>query len=87
MVPVFRIRPLALAAAEEVIPSNSFGFLDSDLLFVGEPDRLPLLPEEDFLGFPVEDKEMGTTGPEDPYDPLWKEFCRISVLISRICPG
>jgi hypothetical protein len=74
----FLNKPLALVEAEEAISTEAIGFLDSDLLFVDEPDRLKLLPVEDFLGFPVEDKEMGTTGPGDPYEPLWNEFCSIA---------
>ena len=73
----FLNKPLALAAAEEIIHSEAIGFLDSDLLFVDEPEKLQLLPSEDFLGFPVESKEMGTTGPGDPYEPFWRELCRI----------
>jgi len=72
----FLNKPFALTAAEELVHSETIGFLDSDLLFVGEPSQLTLLSSEDFLGFPVESKEMGTTGPGDPYEPLWREFCR-----------
>lgn len=74
----FLNKPLALAAAEKIIDSDIVGFLDSDVIFVGEPDKLSLLPSEDFLAFPVESKEMGSTGPGDPFDPIWHEFCRIT---------
>jgi hypothetical protein len=73
----FLNKPLALVAAEEHITSEAVGWLDSDLLFLAEPEKLTLLPSEDFLGFPVESKEMGTIGPGDPYEPIWKDFCRI----------
>lgn len=73
----FLNKPLALVMAEEFVNSEAIGFLDSDLLFVDEPDKLGLLPSEDFLGFPVECKEMGSTGPGDPYEPFWLELCRI----------
>jgi hypothetical protein len=73
----FLNKPLALVTAEEIICSKAVGFLDSDLLFVGEPEELDPLSSEDFLGFPVECKEMGTIGPGDPYEPLWQQFCRV----------
>lgn len=73
----FLNKPLALVAADKYITSKAACWLDSDLLIVDEPEKLSLLPSEDFLGFPVEVKEMGTAGPGDPYEPLWKEFCRI----------
>jgi hypothetical protein len=72
----FLNKPLALVIAEEFIRSEVICFLDSDLLFVDEPEDLQLSPAEDFRGFPVESKEMATTGPGDPYEPLWKELCR-----------
>ncbi len=73
----FLNKPLALVAAEQHITSEAVGWLDSDLLFLNEPEKLELLSSEDFLGFPVECKEMGTTGIGDPYEPLWQAFCRI----------
>jgi len=72
----FLNKPLALVAADQRATSESVAWLDSDLLFVSEPEELELRPSEDFLGFPVEAKEMGTTGVGDPYEPLWQEFCR-----------
>ncbi len=76
----FLNKPLALVAAEEYITSESVSWLDSDLLILDEPEKLELLPSEDFLGFPVESKEMGTIGAGDPYEPLWKEFCRVVAI-------
>ncbi|MBD2089432.1 hypothetical protein H6F67_06150 [Microcoleus sp. FACHB-1515] len=73
----FLNKPLALVAAEEHITSEAVAWLDSDLLIVDEPDKLELAESEDFLGFPVECKEMGTSGLGDPYEPLWQEFCRL----------
>ena len=76
----FLNKPLSLVMTEEFIDSEVIGFLDSDLLFVDEPERLQLSPSEDFLGFPVECKEMATTGPGDPYEPFWEELCRIAAI-------
>jgi hypothetical protein len=76
----FLNKPIALTIAEEYTNSEAMGFLDSDLLFVDEPEKLQLLPSEDFLGFPVEGKEMATMGPGDPYEAFWRELCRIADL-------
>jgi hypothetical protein len=73
----FLNKPLAMVMAEEVIKTEAMGFLDSDLLIVDEPTELLLQPNEDFLGFPVECREMGTTGPGSTFDPLWQQFCRV----------
>lgn len=74
----FLNKPLALRAAEREVTTPYVCWLDSDILFLGDPDQLNFQPGEDFLGFPVEDKEMGTTGkPDDPYEPLWQDFCQI----------
>jgi len=71
----FLNKPYALVAAEERSTSEAICWLDSDLLIVGEPDKLILNEGEDFLGC-ASDKEMGTAGPEDPFEPLWKENCK-----------
>ena len=73
----FLNKPLALFEAEKIIEAASVAWLDGDLLFVGEPSELELRPGEDFAGFPVESKEMGTTGPGDPYENLWRRSCEI----------
>ena len=74
----FLNKPLALLTAEDHAQTDAVCWLDSDLLFLNSPDELRLKPGEDFVGFPVEDKEMGTTGAaDDPYEAIWQEFCRL----------
>jgi hypothetical protein len=73
----FLNKPLALLAAEPHITTANVCWLDSDLLFLGDPSELHLRDGESFAGFPVEDKEMGTTGVDDPHEPIWREFCRL----------
>ncbi len=68
-------KPYALIAAEEYSPSEFIGWLDSDLLFVGEPDQLILNDGEDFVAC-ASDKNIGTTGSDDPFEPYWKEICQ-----------
>lgn len=70
-------KPLALVAAEARAQSDFIGFLDSDLLVVREPERLEPRTGEDLTAFPVEIKEMGTTGPGDPYEAFWKASCQV----------
>ena len=69
-------KPYALVAAEERSTSEFIGWLDSDLLFLGEPDKLMLNDGEDFVAC-ASDKNIGTSGPGDPFDPYWKEICQI----------
>jgi len=69
-------KPNALVAVEERSTSEFIGWLDSDLLFVGEPDQFILNDGEDFVAC-ASDKTIGTTGPGDPFEPYWKEICKI----------
>jgi len=73
----FLNKPLALVVADSYINTDLVCWLDSDLLIVDEPTELGLNSEESFAGFPVEQKEMGTEGEGDPYEPVWQEFCHI----------
>jgi len=73
----FLNKPLALLAAEPYVQTPNICWLDSDLLFLNEPGELDLQDGESFAGFPVEAKEMGTAGSEDPHDLVWREFCRL----------
>ena len=49
--------------------------LDSDTLFVGEPNLN--LPSVDIAARPVDVKGMSTTGPGDPIDPYWRDLCTL----------
>jgi hypothetical protein len=70
-------KPLALVAAEARARTEFIGFLDSDLLIVREPELLEPQVHEDLTAFPVEIKEMGTTGPGDPYEEFWRASCQV----------
>lgn len=72
----FLNKPLALSLAESYSQSEAICWLDSDLLFLGEPDQLFLQEGEDFLGC-ASDKEMGTFGAGDPFEPLWQASCKV----------
>lgn len=71
----FYNKPLALAAAERLADTESVGWLDSDMIVAAEPEKLRLEPGEDFLGC-ASDKEMGSGGAGDAFEPLWQANCR-----------
>ncbi len=49
--------------------------LDSDAIFVAEPDLS--MTGSDAVARPVDVKGMCTTGPGDPFDPYWRELCAL----------
>lgn len=71
----FLNKPSALAAVQKLATTECIGWLDSDLLIVDEPDKLTLNQGESFLAC-ASDKNIGTTGPEDPNEPYWREVCK-----------
>jgi hypothetical protein len=71
----FLNKPRALLAGEALATTETACWLDSDILVVGEPDQLVLGPEEDFAAC-ASDQEMATTGPENPFHPLWEQHAR-----------
>ncbi|WP_217575895.1 class I SAM-dependent methyltransferase [Mesorhizobium sp. GbtcB19] len=50
--------------------------LDSDAVFIGEPDLL--LEDCDAAARPVDSKGMCTTGPGDAFDPYWRDLCGLA---------
>jgi hypothetical protein len=71
----FYNKPLSLAAVEEVADTEAIGWLDSDILIVDEPEALFLEEGMQFTACPSE-KEMGTCGKGDRFEPLWQANCR-----------
>jgi hypothetical protein len=69
-------RVAAAAYVEKLHPHEILVILDSDTLFIREPDRILLLPDVDVAVRPVDIKGMCTTGPGDPFDNYWRELCR-----------
>ncbi|HAA28593.1 MAG TPA: hypothetical protein DCE56_14050 [Cyanobacteria bacterium UBA8553] len=78
-------KPLCLTIAEKHSTCEQMIYLDADLLIVGEPDKLILNNEEDFLAC-TPDQIGGTTGPEDPLEPFWKEACSLVGLDIKDLP-
>jgi hypothetical protein len=74
--PWFRFynKPLTLTIVEKVADTDTICWLDSDVLIVGEPEALWLNGVEDFTAC-SSDKEMGSSGTGDAFEPLWRANC------------
>lgn len=71
----FLNKPLAVVVAEQRSNAKSVCWLDSDLILLQEPELLRLSDDEDFAAC-ASDKEMGTEGPGDTFEELWRANCR-----------
>jgi hypothetical protein len=71
----FNNKPLSLAMAEAAADTETIAWLDSDVLIVGEPLAFQLEEGVDFAACPSE-KEMGTSGVGDTFEPLWRADCQ-----------
>jgi hypothetical protein len=69
-------RVAAGAYIEEVYPHDILVVLDSDTLFLREPERILLPSDVDVALRPVDVKGMCTSGPADPFDRYWRDLCR-----------
>jgi len=69
-------RIAAAAYIEEKHPHEILVILDSDTLFLREPNAILLRPDVDVAVRPEACKGMGTTGPTDPFDGYWRDLCR-----------
>lgn len=49
-------------------------WLDSDVLVLRPPEELLLGEGQDFAAYP-RDKNIGTSGPDDEYEPYWQKVC------------
>lgn len=69
-------RVAAAAYIEQVHPHEILVILDSDTLFLREPDNVLLPPDVDVAVRPVDVKGMCTAGSADPFDSYWRDLCR-----------
>ena len=69
-------RVAAAAYIEQAYPHEILVILDSDTLFLREPDRILLPTDVDVALRPVDVKGMCTDGPADPFDSYWRDLCR-----------
>lgn len=68
-------RVAAAAHIEATHPHELLVILDSDTLFLREPQAFNLPPEVDVAVRPVDMKGISTTGPEDAFDAYWRQLC------------
>ena len=72
---IFSTSRAPLIAGEALATTDTVCWLDSDIIITGEPDQLILEADEDFAAC-ASDQEMGTTGPGNPFHPLWEQHCQ-----------
>jgi|SRR5215213_492591 len=70
-------RVAAAAYVEQRHPHDLLVVLDSDTLFIREPEEFDLAPGVDVAVRPVDVKGMCTKGWRDPADAYWRELCRL----------
>lgn len=61
----------AVRAVEEQVRSEVITWVDSDILFLREPNELDLLEGEGFAACAPDVGMLGSRGTTDPYDPFW----------------
>ena len=69
-------RVAAAAYVEQKHPHEILVILDSDTLFLREPNEFLLPSDVDVALRPVAVKGMCTDGPTDPFDGYWRDLCR-----------
>lgn len=81
---VYMNKALAAALGDELATTEQVIWLDSDCLFVSEPEPLSLQPGEDIACCSV-DKNVGSSGPDDPYEAYWKALAdHYGVAVDRL---
>jgi hypothetical protein len=70
----------AIAAVEQEVNSEAIAWVDSDILFLKEPNYLELPPDTDFLASASDTGMVGSTGDGDPHDLFWR---RSAALIGK----
>ena len=66
----------ATMAVAERATTDQITWLDADLLVVGDPDEVDLRPGEDLTAC-ASDKNAGSTGPGDRFDPFWQAVAAV----------
>ena len=69
-------KPTTLLAAEAVATTDTVVWVDADMLVLGEPADLELPTDVDFAACPA-DKNAGSTGPDDVFDPYWQQSAKV----------
>ncbi len=75
----FLNKPLSLVIAEAFVTTDLVAWLDADVFVTGSPEGFDLAEGVDFAGCPS-DRNLGSTGPGDRYEPYWEKMCGIHGL-------
>ncbi|BAZ03434.1 hypothetical protein [Calothrix sp. NIES-3974] len=81
----FLNKPYAVLTAENHFQTDSIIWLDGDLLIVDEPHLLHLGENEDFVAC-ASDRNIGTTGVNDPNEPYWRSVCQATGIDIEALP-
>jgi hypothetical protein len=83
----FLNKTLAVLEAERFATTPTVTWIDSDMLFLGEPTELWLGDDEDFAAC-TPDAVGATTGPGDGNEPFWRaKSAACWTCASTTCPG
>src|SRR5262249_54020734 len=69
-------KPYALVAVEERATTPLLAWLDGDILVIREPTALALGEDEDFAAC-AHDRNIGSMGPDDPFDGYWQQVAKV----------
>ena len=72
---VWMNKPTTLLEAERRTNDDAIAWLDADMLVLSEPEELDLGDSLDFVACAA-DKNAGTAGPEDPFEPYWHRMAQ-----------
>ena len=68
-------KTVAMSYLEARATTDYVAFVDSDVLFAGEPEALV---SGEFTACVHSTKHLASSGPEDARDPLWAQLCRVA---------
>jgi hypothetical protein len=69
--------------AEEHVETEILAFLDSDTIVVSDPEAFRLPPDIDIAVAPVDRKDKGSNGPDDPRDEYWMRMYELTGVTER----
>jgi hypothetical protein len=73
----FTNKPEAVAAVEKEVTTEAIAWIDSDILFLREPEDLDLAPGVDFMASASDTGMVGSTGDDDPNDRFWQRSASV----------
>jgi hypothetical protein len=67
----------AVKAAEQMVDTEAILWIDSDIIFLREPNDLQLPPGVDFVASAPDTGLIGSSGADDPHDAFWSRCARL----------